>query len=161
VLHDLALSNAQDAYPLDRYSIAGRVYAPELSLMSAAYAHTSYYLMSLGDHVFYIYLYDFLTGYAGKDILHGRAGSDSSIGGADDNILYRDDGDDGGATNNRLTGGKGEDVNYGGDGRDLIVASDGQRDKIYCGKGGDFFDADKIDYVSSSCEEKTMMMRID
>jgi Ca2+-binding RTX toxin-like protein len=100
---------------------------------------------------------DFLTGDAGKDILHGGAGSDSLLGGAGDDVLYGDDGDDGGFTNNRLMGGKGEDVIYGGNGRDLIVASDGQRDKIYCGKGKDFYTADKIDYVSSSCEEKTTM----
>jgi Ca2+-binding RTX toxin-like protein len=55
-----------------------------------------------------------------------------------------------------LYGGPGEDVFYGGDGNDYLEAAlDGGRDKIYCGKGKDVYAADKIDYVSSSCEEKT------
>jgi hypothetical protein len=34
---------------------AGRLYAHELPLMGAAHAQTSYYLISLGDHIFYIH----------------------------------------------------------------------------------------------------------
>jgi hypothetical protein len=53
---------------------------------------------------------------------------------------------------------KGKDVLYGGDGDDFLDASlDGQRDKLYCGEGKDEYAADKIDYVSSSCEKKTLM----
>ena len=53
-----------------------------------------------------------------------------------------------------LVGGDGEDVIYGGDGNDFIEESgDGQRDKLYCGKGQDDYSAEKIDYVDSSCEE--------
>jgi len=55
----------------------------------------------------------------------------------------------------------GKDVIYGGPGDDtkLDVASqgefgtDGQRDKLYCGKGKDRYVAPKRDYVDSSCEK--------
>jgi Ca2+-binding RTX toxin-like protein len=58
-----------------------------------------------------------------------------------------------------LYGDKGEDVIYGGDGNDFLDASlDGQRDKLYCGKGKDEYVAEKIDHVSSSCEKKVMMV---
>jgi hypothetical protein len=50
---------------------------------------------------------------------------------------------------------RGEDVIYGGDGNDYLGGgSDGQRDKLYCGKGKDYYAADKNDYVDSSCEIK-------
>ena len=46
-----------------------------------------------------------------------------------------------------------EDVIYGGDGNDWIGGgSDGQRDKLYCGEGKDYYSADRLDYVDSSCE---------
>jgi Ca2+-binding RTX toxin-like protein len=78
-------------------------------------------------------------------------------GGWGDDVLYGGDGDD----KNRLYGDKGEDVLYGGDGNDFLDASlDGQRDKLYCGKGKDEYAAGKIDYVSSSCEQKVMMGRM-
>ena len=54
-----------------------------------------------------------------------------------------------------LVGDKGEDVLYGGDGLDSVYAEgDGQRDELYCGEGKDEYDADKNDYVSSTCEKK-------
>ena len=60
------------------------------------------------------------------------------------------DGDD------ELYEGRGEDVFYGGDGNDLISGDDdGQRDKLYCGKGKDYYRAYKSDYVDSSCEKKS------
>ena len=44
------------------------------------------------------------------------------------------------------------------DGDDFLDASlDGQRDKLYCGEGKVEYAADKVDYVSSSCEKKTLM----
>ena len=58
------------------------------------------------------------------------------------------DGDDFG-----LDGGPGEDVLYGGAGHEYLGGADGQRDKLYCGKGKDKYEADTIDYVSSNCEE--------
>jgi Ca2+-binding RTX toxin-like protein len=90
-------------------------------------------------------------------VLHGGLGKDSleDFDGGDD-VLYGGDGDDG-----YLTGGKGEDIIYGGDGDDLIdgatvditgVRVRKQRDELYCGEGEDHYIADKLDYVSSSCE---------
>jgi Ca2+-binding RTX toxin-like protein len=121
---------------------------------------------------------DFLTGSTvneaghdrSKDVLHGGPGRDWVEGFRGDDVLYGGDGDDktlyaekvqddlyGG-----LYGDEGEDVLYGGDGNDFLDASaDGQRDKLYCGKGSDEYAADKIDYVSSSCEEKASWIRVD
>ena len=45
---------------------------------------------------------------------------------------------------------------YGGDGNDQLSADlGGPRAKLYCGEGKDVYDADKDDYVDSSCEKKT------
>jgi Ca2+-binding RTX toxin-like protein len=72
-------------------------------------------------------------------------------------VLYGGAGDD-----EMLWGG--EDVLYGGNGNELIDAVSAdifgatlgkQRDKLYCGEGKDQYIADKLDYVSSSCEVKT------
>jgi hypothetical protein len=61
------------------------------------------------------------------------------------------DGDD------EIRGLGGPDYFYGGPGNDTELGGggDGQRDEIYCGKGRDSYTADKLDYVDSSCEEKT------
>ena len=94
-----------------------------------------------------------------KDVLHGGPGKDwlEDYDGGDD-VLYGGDGDD-----KWLAGGAGEDVIYGGDGNDRIdgatVDPDGvqvrkQRDELYCGAGKDYYIADKLDYVDSSCEVK-------
>jgi Ca2+-binding RTX toxin-like protein len=94
-----------------------------------------------------------------KDVLHGGPGKDwlADDDGGDD-VLYGDDGDD-----KLLWGGKGEDVIYGGDGNDLIDGATvdiarfnvrKQRDELYCGEGEDHYNADKLDYVDSSCEVK-------
>jgi len=92
-----------------------------------------------------------------KAVLHGGPGRDQMIGEEGDDVLYGGDGDD-----SPLVGGKGEDVLYGEDGNDFIDASgDGQRDKLYCGEGKDEYAADKIDYVSSSCEVKVTPVPID
>ena len=49
----------------------------------------------------------------------------------------------------------GNDALYGGARDDLLVATmDRQKDKLFCGEGRDHYDAEKGDYVSSSCEEK-------
>ncbi len=93
-----------------------------------------------------------LGGRDGDDVIHGGPGDDSEVlGDEGDDVIYGGDGDD-----EWLDGAWGKDVIYGGDGNDSIVAfSDGQPDKLYCGKGKDeYFAAEKIDYVDSSCEKK-------
>jgi Ca2+-binding RTX toxin-like protein len=87
-----------------------------------------------------------------KDVLYGGPGRDelSDLDGGDD-VLYGGDGDE-----KILSPGKGEDVIYGGDGNDFLDAGgDGHRDKLYCDEGKDEYGADKLDYVSGSCEVKT------
>jgi hypothetical protein len=115
-----------------------------------------------------------LYGGDGSDVLYGGAGHDSIEGDQDDDVLYGGDdgdiylsggeGDDviyGGDGNDiGVGGGRGEDVLYGKDGNDVLFGSEGegggeepQRDELYCGKGSDEYRADKLDYVSSSCEK--------
>ena len=89
-----------------------------------------------------------LNGQDGDDKIRGLGGSDDLNGGPGSDIVYGGDGDD------YVGGGKGEDVIYGGDGNDNLGDLDGQRDKLYCGKGKDRYYADKNDYVDSSCEKK-------
>jgi hemolysin type calcium-binding protein len=94
-----------------------------------------------------------LVGYAGEDVIYGGPGDDVGLWGyAGDDVTYGGDGND------SINDSEGEDVIYGGDGNDRIyVEVDGQRDKLYCGKGKDrylAFQFDKIDYVDSSCEKK-------
>jgi hypothetical protein len=69
-----------------------------------------------------------------------------------------------------MGGGPGEDVIYGGDGKDYLDGMDcppveqhpncsgkvEQRDALYCGEGWDRYLADNLDYVSSSCEKKEL-----
>jgi Ca2+-binding RTX toxin-like protein len=93
---------------------------------------------------------DFLDGLDGDDEIRGLGGKDLILGGAGNDVIY------GGAGNDELHAsrqGQGEDVLYGGDGNDVLVDTDGQRSKLYCGKGKDIYAADKIDYVDSSCEK--------
>src|SRR5215208_5957747 len=87
-----------------------------------------------------------LEGQAGDDEIRGLGANDYLSGGDGKDVLYGGPGED------RIDGGKGEDVIYGGDGNDSLAAKDGQRDKLYCGKGKDEYFADKNDYVDSSCE---------
>jgi RTX calcium-binding nonapeptide repeat (4 copies) len=95
-----------------------------------------------------------LNGQDGDDKIRGLGGSDTIGGGPGNDILYGGDGDD------YVDGSKGEDVLYGGDGNDVLYGYEyendveGQRDKLYCGKGKDLYDAEKNDYVDSSCEKK-------
>jgi hypothetical protein len=95
---------------------------------------------------------DFLGGRDGEDRVRGLGGSDAIEGGPDSDILY------GGPDGDEFSEGKGDDVIYGGDGNDVLnLPVDGQRDKLYCGKGQDLYLAakpDKLDYVDSSCENK-------
>ena len=93
---------------------------------------------------------DQIFGGVGKDVIYGGPGDDSLLVGDDgDDVIYGGNGDDG------FSDSKGADVIYGGDGNDSIAAfSDGQPDKVYCGKGKDEYHVEeKIDHVSS-CEKK-------
>jgi Ca2+-binding RTX toxin-like protein len=97
-----------------------------------------------------------LTGDDGDDVLYGGDGNDEQIyGGGGDDVLHGGDGDDG-SNEGVMSGGGGEDVLYGGDGIDTLdgTGDGGQRDKLYCGEGRDYYLADKNDYVDSSCETK-------
>ena len=93
---------------------------------------------------------DQIFGGVGKDVIYGGPGDDSPlVGEKGADVIYGGDGDD------TVEEVKGADVIYGEDGNDYLDASfDGERDKLYCGKGKDYYDANKIDYVSSSCEKK-------
>ena len=102
---------------------------------------------------------DYLSGGDGKDVLYGGPGEDRIDGGKGEDVIYGGDGNDvlkeevpGNRTAPSLDGGPGEDMIYGGDGNDSLAAKEGQRDKLYCGKGKDGYFADKNDYVDSSCE---------
>jgi hypothetical protein len=90
-----------------------------------------------------------------KNVLYGGPGRDILKGAAGDDVLYGGAGDDNGYVG-QLDGLGGEDVLYGGDGDDTLYGTydGGDRDKLYCGKGKDEYDADKHDIVSSSCEKK-------
>ena len=94
---------------------------------------------------------DFVGGYDGDDVIYGGEGDDEELfDGKGDDVIYGGDGDD------LFSESQGADVIYGGNGNDSIAAfSDGQPDKVYCGKGKDEYHVEeKIDHVSSSCEKK-------
>jgi Ca2+-binding RTX toxin-like protein len=122
---------------------------------------------------------DKLAGQEGDDKIRGLGGKDEILGGAGNDVIYAgpgDDsllaGDDGPAAGDdviyggpgdemEIIGGNGDDVIYGGDGNDSILEMDDRgHDKLYCGKGKDGYDADKNDFVSSSCEKKFKWRRI-
>jgi Ca2+-binding RTX toxin-like protein len=94
---------------------------------------------------------DELSGDAGGDVLYGGRDADMLFGGVGDDVLHGGAGSD-----SVMHGGNGEDVVYGGDGDDLLwgTIDGGDRDELYCGEGKDIYDADKNDYVDSSCEKK-------
>ena len=92
---------------------------------------------------------DFILGGAGNDVIYGGPGDDSPlVGEGGDDVIYGGDGDE-----SEIVGGNGNDVIYGEDGNDQIFEwDDWGHDKLYCGKGKDTYEADKNDFVSSSCE---------
>ena len=110
--------------------------------------------------------FDELYGGYGSDVIYGGPGYNFLYGGQDDDVLHGGDGDD-----ILFIGGPGEDVLYGGDGNDYLdgmdcppaerhpncIGRDEQRDALYCGEGWDRYLADKLDYVSRSCEEGSLV----
>jgi hypothetical protein len=87
-----------------------------------------------------------------KDVLRGGPGQDWFDGEKGDDVIYAGDGND-----RLIFGGTGEDVIYGGDGNDILnpdLRGDGDRDKLNCGPGRDRYNADRLDYVDSSCEKE-------
>ena len=120
----------------------------------------------------------FIYGGYGDDVIYGGPGDDIPMGGPGDDVLYGGAGGDedmeggtgedviyGGAGSDDPAGGPGEDVLYGGEGDDFLdgrMAEGGgpwggrpYRDKLYCGEGRDYYWADELDYVDSSCEKKS------
>jgi Ca2+-binding RTX toxin-like protein len=82
--------------------------------------------------------FDDLYGYGGNDKLLGRSGGD---------FIFAEESSEN----------EGEDVVRGEEGNDYILARDGVKDTILCGRGKHdtvFFDKGGIDTVSNSCERK-------
>jgi hypothetical protein len=111
---------------------------------------------------------DFIVGGVGNDVIYAGPGDDEGkgkyydrnvMGNRGDGVLYGGDGND--TLGSDIGQDVGEDVYYGGDGNDWFYAHDGQRDKLYCGKGKDRYIAEKIDYVDSSCEKKMLAPVVD
>ena len=96
---------------------------------------------------------DLLDGKDGDDEIRGLGGPDFILGGAGNDVIYGGPGDDSPLVGESV-GGNGNDVIYGEDGNDQIFEwDDWGHDKLYCGKGKDTYEADKNDFVSSSCEK--------
>ena len=87
-----------------------------------------------------------LDGGDGDDTIRGLGGSDYIFHGSGDDVVYGGGGDD------DLVPASGNDVIYGGDGNDMLASNDDGGDKLYCGAGRDKYQANKNDYVDSSCE---------
>ena len=106
-----------------------------------------------------------VMGNRGDDVLFGGAGNDTlgSNMGQDvgEDVYYGGDGNDDLVGRPFGVKAEGEDVYYGGDGNDFFYAHDGQRDKLYCGKGKDRYIAGRNDYVDSSCEKKMLAPIVD
>jgi hypothetical protein len=121
---------------------------------------------------------DKLAGLKGDDKIRGLGAKDEILGGEGNDVIYAGPGDDpflvgdegpaagddviygGPGDEMEISGGNGDDVIYGGDGDDYLTEMwDRGHDKLYCGRGKDVYDADKKDFLSSSCEKKAEMGR--
>lgn len=89
---------------------------------------------------------DDLRGTGGSDSICGRGGADRIEGLRGNDLLNAGAGDD------TLIGGRGRDILDGGDGSDIVLARDGERDSVSCGRGRDLVLADRADRVASDCE---------
>src|SRR5215211_1388896 len=107
---------------------------------------------------------DSLDGGKGADTLAGGARGDRARGGGGDDLINAGRGRDllaGGVGDDALAGGRGADrlragggANRlsGGGGDDVLLARNGQPDRLRCGAGVDAVWADRVDRVRSDCE---------
>jgi arylsulfatase A-like enzyme len=89
---------------------------------------------------------DTICGRKAAELLTGRRGNDTVRGAAGNDRLFGDQGAD------QLVGGPGHDELDGGSGNDILLARDGERDRVTCGTGLDLVYADGRDRVARSCE---------
>lgn len=90
---------------------------------------------------------DLLRGGPGWDEMGGYGGDDEFYGGLKGDFIFAEE----------TSANEGEDTVYGNEGHDFILARDGVKDVINCGKGNTdvaFFDKGGIDAVSNNCEYK-------
>jgi Ca2+-binding RTX toxin-like protein len=88
-----------------------------------------------------------LVGGGGTDVLTSGAGDDGLYGGAGNDRLESY------AGNDYLEGGPGLDSSRAGQGADRLVATDGERDQLFCGPDLDqvAFDS-RLDFLDNECE---------
>jgi RTX calcium-binding nonapeptide repeat (4 copies)/WD40-like Beta Propeller Repeat len=96
---------------------------------------------------------DLIYGGPGADTLDGDAEADAIFGGAGDDVLRGD------SYHDRLDGGRGHDRLIGGAGVDLLMAADGARDVLECGRGRDRATVDRFDRVKRDCERVSIVGR--
>ncbi|HKP91427.1 MAG TPA: hypothetical protein VJT75_15790 [Thermoleophilaceae bacterium] len=101
---------------------------------------------------------DKLRGTPRSDTIHGGSGNDTILGLAGGDKLFGDEGNDlldGGKGGDTLDGGKGRDRFKGGPANDRVQASDGVKETVDCGPGGD--DRATVDAgdVVTGCEHVT------
>jgi len=90
---------------------------------------------------------DLLRGGWGFDELIGYGGADRLVGGLRGDFIFAEESSEN----------EGEDTVRGKTGNDFILARDGVKDTIICGRGTRdivFFDKGGVDTVADSCEEK-------
>ena len=105
---------------------------------------------------------DSLSGEAGNDRLSGGEGADTLSGGDGNDIISGSNGNDrigGGNGDDKINGGQGLNTYSGGAGNDNIVAANGRRETIDCGRGSkDKVRADRTDTVRG-CESVQRLSR--
>ena len=125
---------------------------------------------------------DEVWAYPGNDVVYGDKGDDYVDGSSGNDIIYGGPGNDnrinsenpdrtgliGGPNSDEVYGGGGNDIidlrlfdsagstdyGYGGRGRDVIVANDGNVDHINCGRSSDIVYYDQVIDTIKGCEEK-------
>jgi hypothetical protein len=88
-------------------------------------------------------------------VLRGTQKADRLVGTARGEKMFGFRGDDwlrGLGGNDTIVGGPGRDTLSGGPGNDLVVARDGERDRVFCGQGRDRAVVDAKDSVHGDCE---------